>query len=90
METLVKQSDLDWTIMRPNGLFETKHVTEFRTAEDYLNASYTSRADLAAAMLGQLTSAEYLRKVCAVATVAEKPGIIQLLLREGSGKKAAA
>ena len=90
MERLVMSSDLDWTIMRPNGLFETEDVTEYRTAEDYLNASYTSRADLAAAMLRQLSVDEYVRKVCAVATVTEKPGILQLLFREAGGKKAAA
>lgn len=90
MEALVKASELDWTIMRPNGLFETEHVTDYRMAEDYLNASYTSRADLADATLRQLVSDEYVRKICAVATVSEKPGIIQLILRESRGKKAAA
>lgn len=90
MEELVRGTELKWTVMRPNGLFETPGVTDYQMAEDYLNASYTSRADLAAAMLHQLDSDEYLRKVCAVATVSEKPSIIQLLLREGSGKKAAA
>lgn len=87
MEELVRGSGLDWTILRPSGLFETAQVTPYRTAEDYLDGAYTSRADLADAMLSQLSSDEYLRKVCAVATVSEKPGILQLLLREGSGKK---
>lgn len=90
METIVKASDLDWTIMRPSGLFETTQVTDYRMAEDYLNASYTSRADLADAMLRQLGSDDYLRACCAVATSAEKPSIVQLVLREGSGKKATA
>ncbi len=90
MEALVRASDLDWTIMRPNGLFETEHVTDYRMAEDYLNASYTSRTDLADAMLRQLSSDDYVHKICAIATVSEKPSIIQLLLREGSGKKTGA
>ncbi|HEY0248063.1 MAG TPA: SDR family oxidoreductase [Gryllotalpicola sp.] len=89
MEAIVRASDLDWTIMRPNGLFETRHVTAYRLAEDYLNASYTSRADLADAMLRQLNSDEYVRKICAVATIEERPDIVQLLLREGRGKKVA-
>src|SRR4051794_26776024 len=87
MERLVTESGLGWTIMRPNGLFETPHVTDYRLAENYLDASFTSRADLADAMRRQLHSDDYLRKICAVATVAEKPSLIQLLLREGSGKK---
>lgn len=87
MERLVTKSGLGWTIMRPNGLFETPRVTDYRLAENYLDASFTSRADLADAMRRQLQSDEYLRKICAVATIAEKPSLIQLLLREGSGKK---
>ena len=90
MEALVRASDLDWTIMRPNGLFATANVTDYRLAEDYFNASYTSRNDLADAMLRQLSSDDYLRKICAVATFAEKPSIVQLLVREGNGKKAVA
>ena len=87
MERLVTESGLGWTIMRPNGLFETPRVTDYQLAENYLDASFTSRADLADAMRAQLQSDEYLRKICAVATVTEKPSLIQLLLREGSGKK---
>ena len=34
MEQLVMGSDLDWTIVRPSGLFETPSVTEYRLAED--------------------------------------------------------
>lgn len=89
MEALVRESELGWTIMRPNGLFETAAVTDYRMAEDYLDAAYTSRADLADAMRRQLESDTFLRKVCAIATTAEKPSLVQLLLREGSGSKGA-
>ncbi|GAA4491161.1 NAD(P)-dependent oxidoreductase [Microbacterium panaciterrae] len=87
MEALVRASALDWTIMRPNGLFETAQVTGYRLAEDYLDAAYTSRADLAAAMLHQLSSDAFLRKICAIGTVDEKPRLLALLLREGSSAK---
>jgi putative NADH-flavin reductase len=89
MEALLKASDLEWTVMRPSGLFDIDHVTDYRVAENYLNGSYTARSDLANAMLHQLNSNEYTRKFCAIITVAEKPSVIRLLLREG-GKKAAA
>jgi len=89
MEEAVSASDLDWTIMRPSGLFGTDRVTDYRMAEAYLNGSYTSRADLANSMLYQLGHDTYLRKFCAVITVAEKPSMLQLLLREASGTKAA-
>ena len=56
MEMLVSNSDLDWVIARPSGLFDTPAVTAYKTAEAHINSRFTSRADLADAMLGQLTS----------------------------------
>jgi uncharacterized protein YbjT (DUF2867 family) len=89
MEAAVVDSGLDWTIMRPSGLFETDSVTEYKMAVDYINGTFTSRADLADSMLRQLTSDEFVRKNVAVATFSQKPSLIQLLFREASSKKAA-
>jgi len=83
METLVMNSDLDWTIVRPSGLFETQAVTDYHVAETHIRGRFTSRADLADCMLQLLTSDRYARKVVAVATVAEQPNMFQLVLREG-------
>jgi putative NADH-flavin reductase len=85
MEQLVMDSDLDWTIVRPSGLFETSTVTEYRLAEGFLPEHFTSRADLAACMLQQAASDQYRRKTLAVATVAVKPKMLQLLLKEAFG-----
>lgn len=89
METAVAASGLDWTIMRPSGLFETESITDYKMAVDYINGIFTSRTDLADSMLQQLTSVEFVRKTVAVATFAQKPSLIQLLFREASSKKAA-
>jgi hypothetical protein len=75
MEQLVMASDLDWTIVRPSGLFETPSVTEYRLAEGFLPEHFTSRTDLAACMLQQAASDQYRRKTLAVATVAVKPSL---------------
>jgi len=85
MEHLVSDSDLDWTVVRPSGLFETPTVTDFRLAEGFLPEHFTSRADLAACLLQQVTSDQYRRKTVAVATVAVKPQMFKLLLREAFG-----
>lgn len=89
METAVAASGLDWTIMRPSGLFETESITDYKMAVDYINGTFTSRTDLADSMLRQLASDEFVRKTVAVATFSQTPSLIQLLLREASGKKAA-
>jgi putative NADH-flavin reductase len=86
MEILVSNSDLDWVIARPSGLFDTPAVTAYKTAEAHLNSRFTSRADLADAMLQQLTSDQYARKTMAVATVAVQPSIVKLIWREGISK----
>jgi putative NADH-flavin reductase len=85
METLVMDSDLDWTIVRPSGLFETPTVTEYRVAETFLSERFTSRTDLAACLLEQASSDHYVRKTLAVATVAVKPQMVKLLLKEALG-----
>lgn len=82
MEALVKSSDLDWTIVRPSGLFETPAVTPYQVAEDHIQAQFTARADLAACMLQQLTSDAYLRKVMAVATTSVRPSVFKFFTGE--------
>jgi NAD(P)H-binding len=82
MEALVMNSDHDWTIFRPSGLFETPTVTDYQVAESYIKGRFTSRTDLADCMLQQLTHDQYLRKVAAVATVSVQPSIFKLIIRE--------
>ncbi len=46
--------DIDWTIMRPGRLFDRDGASEYRLDPDHPTQGYTSRADLAAAMLAEL------------------------------------
>ncbi len=82
METLVMNSDLDWTIVRPSGLFETPTVTDYHVAEAFIRGRFTSRADLADCMLRQLATDQYLHKAVAVATVSVQPSLLEFLVRE--------
>lgn len=82
MEALVKNSGLDWTIVRPSGLFETPGVTRYQMAEEHIRRQFTSRSDLADCMLRQLTDDRYVRKVVAVATFAAQPNILKFMLGE--------
>jgi putative NADH-flavin reductase len=87
METLVMNSKLDWTIVRPSGLFETPAVTAYKMAETYIRGRFTSRADLANCMLHQLTNDQYRHKVVAVGTFAVQPNMLKLIMREAFQKK---
>lgn len=86
METLIMQSDLDWVIVRPSGLFETPSVTDYQMAETHIRGQFTSRADLADCMLRQLTTDQYLHKVVAVATFSGQPSTFQFMTQEAFKK----
>jgi hypothetical protein len=86
METLVGNSNLDWTIVRSSGLFWTPAVTNYQAAERSIDGRFTSRADLADFMLKQLTDDQYLHKAVAVATRSGTPNFYVFLWREGISK----
>lgn len=82
METLLMKSELDWTVVRPSGLFETPAVTDYQVAEDHIRRQFTSRADLADCMLKLLATDQYSRKVMAVATFSVQPSMVKFMLQE--------
>jgi uncharacterized protein YbjT (DUF2867 family) len=82
MEDLVRRSDVDWTIVRPSGLFDTELVSDYSLAEDHIDGRFTARSDLAAVMLAQVHDERYVRKTLAVATTENLPSMRQLVLRE--------
>jgi putative NADH-flavin reductase len=89
MEAIVMNSDLDWTIVRPSGLFVSLGVTDYQTGERHLRGRFTSRVDLADFMLRQLTDSRYVHKAAALTTVTGQPNFLKFLWKEGISKKAA-
>src|SRR5437870_6122168 len=63
LEDLAAASEVDWTVLRPSGLLELPEVTDFSITEEHGPGRFTSRQDLAAAMLQQVTDARFVRKV---------------------------
>ncbi|WP_433128698.1 NAD(P)-dependent oxidoreductase [Micromonospora sp. CA-240977] len=86
METLVRTSDLDWTIVRPSGLFDSDSVTRYRLSEDRSDGVFTSRADLAACLLAQATDTAWIARTVAVTTAEGTPTLLAMLRREAFGK----
>ncbi|MFI1507923.1 NAD(P)-dependent oxidoreductase [Streptomyces sp. NPDC020597] len=87
MEAVVRQTDLDWTLVRPSGLFEHPVVTDYRTAETSADGVFTARADLAASMLREVEARDYVRTAMGVITTAVKPSIVKLIWNEGVKKR---
>ncbi|HEX8037302.1 MAG TPA: SDR family oxidoreductase [Ktedonobacterales bacterium] len=88
MEALLMNSQLEWVIVRPSGLFDTPHVTDYQVAESHIRAVFTSRTDLADFMLKQATHDRYLHKIMAIATFSMVPSVFQFMTQEAFKKPA--
>jgi putative NADH-flavin reductase len=86
MEQLLRGTDLDWTVMRPSGLFDTARVSAYHLHEDRADGIFTSRIDLAASILAQVTSTDWVRKNVAVNTSDGAPTLFQMMRREAFGR----
>jgi putative NADH-flavin reductase len=82
MEAHLRASDLHWTVMRPSGLFDAPAVSKYQLHENHADGVFTSRADLAASMLAQTTSTQWIRKNVAVTTSEGAPTLLQMIRRE--------
>ncbi|TDE53202.1 SDR family oxidoreductase [Nonomuraea mesophila] len=82
MEALVRASDLDWTILRPSGLYQLPSVTDYTLIEGHADARFTSRTDLAASMLALLDDDRYVRTTLSVVTTVDNPTFLQYVRRE--------
>jgi uncharacterized protein YbjT (DUF2867 family) len=87
METMVSDTDLAWTIVRPSGLFKAPAVSAYRVAIDYVGHRFTARIDLADCLLRQALGETYVRSSIAVATPSAKPSMLKLIWQEGIRKK---
>ncbi|MFE3444466.1 NAD(P)-dependent oxidoreductase [Nocardia sp. NPDC059180] len=87
METLIRAADLDWTIVRPSGLYHLPSVTDYAVVEGHADGRFTSRADLAASMLALLDDDRYLRRTVGVITTVDNPTLLEWIRREQLAKK---
>jgi uncharacterized protein YbjT (DUF2867 family) len=61
-ENLIKQSNLDWVIVRPAGLTDDELTGEYKAGEEIEFGARIARADVADFMLKQLTDDTYVKK----------------------------
>ncbi|GAB3483448.1 NAD(P)-dependent oxidoreductase [Nocardiopsis coralliicola] len=82
MEEIVQKSDLDWTILRPQGLFDATEVTDYEVSTGPLVGRYTSRADLAHAMLREAVDDTHVRAAVQLITTDGTPSFVQMFMKE--------
>ena len=86
MEEIVGSSSLDWTIVRPAGLFDAKKPTDdYEVAPRRLRGRFTSRADLAHALIREATDPQHSRLIIEVITRSVAPPSATTFLKEAFG-----
>ncbi|OCB55351.1 NAD-dependent epimerase [Mycobacterium vulneris] len=81
MEDIVTGSGLNWTIVRPSGLFDLPEVTEYVAGQRDPVGAFTSRTDLADYLL-KLAAAPETGATVTISTTMDTPSMWQLLRRE--------
>jgi putative NADH-flavin reductase len=81
MESVVHGSDLDWTIVRPSGLFDLPYVTDYVAGDVDPVGAFTSRTDLADYLVA-LAAQRSSRDTVTISTTADTPTMWQMIRHE--------
>ncbi|MFF4260271.1 NAD(P)-dependent oxidoreductase [Streptomyces sp. NPDC001663] len=90
MEEIVRETDLDWTVIRPGGLFDRNAVSDYQVGRERLPGRYTARADLAHELLRQAVDDRHVRAFIDIRTTQDTPSFLDLIRNEafsGKGEK---
>ncbi|RZB16702.1 SDR family oxidoreductase [Streptomyces sp. F001] len=91
MEEIVRASDLDWTVIRPAGLFDGTTTTDYVVSKTRHPGWFTSRKDLADALVREGVDHRNVGAVVEVITTQGVPSYFQVFVKEalhiGGSKK---
>ncbi|KUH85299.1 MULTISPECIES: NAD(P)H-binding protein [unclassified Mycobacterium] len=82
METIVRTSGLDWTIVRPSGLFDLPAATNYVAGEVEPVGGFTARIDLADYMTRLAGDAAAAGRTVVISTTEHTPTMWQMIRRE--------
>ena len=89
MESIVRDSGLDWTVVRPSGLFDLPAPTNYVCGELDPVGAFTARIDLAHYLVSLAADSASARRTVIVSTTENTPSLWQMMRREaGSGDNA--
>src|SRR5262245_8849127 len=88
MESIVRDSGLDWTIVRPSGLFDLPEPTKYVRGEVDPIGAYTARVDLADYLVSLSTDPARARRIVIVSTTENTPSLWQMIRREAGSNNA--
>lgn len=82
MEQIVAHTDLDWTIIRPSGLFDARAVTDYTVGPPQMVGRFTSRRDLADALIREAVDDRSPRSIVEVITTDGTPSVYRVFVKE--------
>ncbi len=82
MEALVRESGLDWTIVRPSGLFDLPQATSYVAGETDPVGAFTARIDLADYLVKLTQDRTATLKTVVVSTTEHTPTVWEMIRRE--------
>lgn len=88
MENIVQSSDVDWTIVRPSGLFDLAEPTNYIAGEVDPVGAFTARADLAHYLLALASDDSASKHIVMISTTENTPTMWQMIRSEAFKKDA--
>jgi uncharacterized protein YbjT (DUF2867 family) len=82
MEDIVRGSGLDWTVVRPSGLFDLPEATNYVAGEVDPIGGFTARIDLADYMIALAGDSSTAGSTVVVSTTDDTPTMWQMIRRE--------
>ncbi|MEV6156783.1 SDR family oxidoreductase [Nonomuraea sp. NPDC052129] len=82
MEQIVARTDLDWTVIRPSGLFDGSAITGYTVGPPQMVGRFTSRRDLADALIRAAVDDRDVRSIVEVITTEGTPSVYRVFLKE--------
>ncbi|MDN3023113.1 NAD(P)H-binding protein [Streptomyces sp. S.PB5] len=88
MEEVVRESGLEWTVLRPGGLFDADAVSAYEVGTARLPGRYTARPDLARELLRQAVEERgHVGEFVDVRTTENTPSLLDLMRKEAVSRK---
>jgi nucleoside-diphosphate-sugar epimerase len=90
METIIRGSQLDWTIVRPSGLFDLDERTNYLSGDVDPVGAFTARIDLADYLVALAADSSTARETVIVSTTEHTPSLWQMIRQEAGSDHPAA
>jgi nucleoside-diphosphate-sugar epimerase len=84
MEDVVRDSGLDWTIVRPSGLFDLPERTGYVAGEVDPVGAFTARIDLADYLVSLAADPAAARRTVIISTTESTPSLWRMIRREAA------